>query len=143
MSYSKVTAALIPQHYRFGIFSYGNDTSLGSSVLAYLQSQSLVRNQTVVLVPSNPEQDKAAADYLNSNYPDMNGVTKLDNCAVRTNYAFIAAGFQSLQHPFPGGLTRNAASIPGAVVFFIPKGGSIPQELIDKLPLFEANSNDS
>ncbi|MCX2843213.1 hypothetical protein OQJ59_16505 [Microbulbifer thermotolerans] len=119
-----------------GTFSYGNDTPLRSSVTDYLQSQSQFRNQTVVIIPTTPDQDAAAAAYLSQNYPDPNGVGYLDNCAVRTNEGLMAAGFPSQEYPFPGGLTRNAASLPGAETFFVPKGGPIPQPVLDVLPNF-------
>lgn len=34
-----------------GMFSYGNDTPLGSSVADYIQSQSQSRNQLITLIP--------------------------------------------------------------------------------------------
>ncbi len=121
-----------------GMFSYGNDTSLGSAVTDYIQSQSQFRNQTVVLIPTTPDQDAAAATYLALNHPDKNGVGYLDNCAVRTNAGLMAAGFPSRQYPFPGGLTRYAASLPGAKTFFVPEGGQIPQTLLDVLRNFNS-----
>lgn len=120
----------------YGMFSYGNDTPLGSSVTDYLQSQSLFRNQTVTVVPATAAQDAAAAYYLALNHPDKNDVGYLDNCAVRTNEGLMAGGKPSLQSPFPGGLTRAAGTLPGAQTFFIPQGGPIPQGLLNILPGF-------
>ncbi|MEN5061733.1 RHS repeat-associated core domain-containing protein [Luteimonas sp. TWI1416] len=120
-----------------GMFSYGNDTPLGSSVTGYLQSQSAVRNQTVVLLPATAVQNARAAYSLVLNHPDMNGVGYLDNCAVRTNEGILAGGMPNLETPFPGGLTRAAGALPGAQTFFIPQGGPIPQGLLNILPGFE------
>ncbi len=120
-----------------GTFSYGNDTPLGSSTRSYLESQSKERNQVVVLLPAIPRQDNMGADYLLENYPGINSVGYFDNCAVRTNEGLMAAGFPSLEIPFPGGLTRKAQGLEGAQTFVIPRNGPIPQALLDILPSFE------
>ena len=50
-----------------GIYSYGNNTPLGSSPLSYLDSQSQFRDQQVTIIPRTPEQDRAALDNLSRN----------------------------------------------------------------------------
>jgi hypothetical protein len=50
-----------------GIYSYGNNTPLGSSPLGYLESQRLLRDQLVTIIPRTPEQDQAALDNLSRN----------------------------------------------------------------------------
>lgn len=120
----------------FGMFSYGNNTPLGSSVADYLNSQSQVRNQVVTLIPRTPAQDARAAYYYALNHPNKNDVGYLDNCAVRTNQGLIAGGITSQHTPFPGGLSRGVGALPGAQVFFIPQGGPIPQALLNILPSF-------
>ncbi|MCL1561729.1 RHS repeat-associated core domain-containing protein [Xanthomonas nasturtii] len=120
-----------------GMFSYGNDTPLGGSVIGYLQSQSQFRNQTVTVVPATAAQDAAATKYLVLNHSDKNDVGYLDNCAVRTNEGLMAGGKPSLQSPFPGGLSRAAGTLPGAQTFFIPQRGPIPQGLLKILPVFD------
>jgi hypothetical protein len=97
----------------------------------------------IVFVPATPIQDAAGAGYLTMNYPDLNGIGLVANCAVRTNEGLMAAGFPSLESPFPGGLTRKAQSLFGAKTFNLPKGKSIPQELLDLLSRFEPMSNKS
>jgi len=112
----------------YGMASYGNDTPLGSSVGAYLSSQSAFRAQQVTIVPTTPQQDAAAINFIKG-HRDMNGVGKLDNCAVRTNQVLNAAGIRTNGVPFPGGLARDVQGLPGATTYFIPQGGPIPPGL--------------
>lgn len=120
----------------YGMFSYGNDTGLGSSVAGYIQSQSQFRSQLITLVPTTAAQDAAAAYYFALKHPDKNDVGYLDNCAVRVNEGVMAGGLPSLETPFPGGLSRAAGMLPGAQTFFIPQGGQIPAALLNILPSF-------
>jgi hypothetical protein len=48
-----------------------------------------------------------------------------------------AGGVHTQDIPFPGGLSRDVGSIPGAQQFFVPQGGPIPQALLNLLPGFE------
>jgi hypothetical protein len=79
----------------FGMYSYGNSTPLGSDTTDYVESQSQLRGQTVVTIPTTPEQDEKAFKYLQQ-FPDKNGVTPLDNCACRVQGALDAAGIPRL-----------------------------------------------
>lgn len=119
-----------------GVFSYGNDTPLGSNVQAYIQSQMALRNQVVTFIPTSPAQDQAALAFY-ALHPGRNSVGYFDNCAARTNQALNAAGVPTQDIPFPGGLSRDVGSIPGAQQFYIPQGGPIPQGLLNLLPGFE------
>jgi hypothetical protein len=118
-----------------GVFSYGNDTPLGSSVYEYISSQSEFRNQTITIIPTTPAQDAAALAYL-LNKPGMNSVGIFDNCAVRTNSALGAAGIYNQAAPFPGSVARGAMSLPGARTFFLPQGTSMPTSLFRDLQQF-------
>lgn len=120
-----------------GVYSYGNNTPLGSGVLSYIESQSQTRNQTIVLIPTAPTQDTGMMSYYRR-HPGKNDVGKFDNCAVRTNSALMSGGVPMQGIPFPGGTVRDAASMPGAQTFFIPQGGEVPQALLDALPGFES-----
>jgi RHS repeat-associated protein len=111
-----------------GVFSYGNSTPLGSSLYLYVQSQSDIRNQVVTIVPTTPEQDAAVLEFFRG-HPGQNSVGILDNCTVRSNEAFGAAGISTRAYPFPGSLAREAMQIPGAQTFSIPQGGEIPPAL--------------
>lgn len=119
-----------------GVFSYGNDTNLGSNVQAYLTNQMALRNQMVTYIPTSPEQDAQMLAYY-ALHPGRNSVGIFDNCAARTNQALNAGGVPTQDIPFPGGLSRDVGSIPGAQTFFIPQGGPIPQGLMNLLPGFE------
>lgn len=63
----------------------------------------------------------------------MNSVGIIDNCVVRCNEALGAAGIQTNAAPFPGSLAREAMKVPGAQTYYIPKGGQIPQALINTI----------
>lgn len=119
-----------------GVFSYGNDTSLGSNVQAYLQSQMATRNQVVTYIPTSPEQDAQMLAFY-ALHPGRNSVGIFDNCAARTNQALNAGGVPTQDIPFPGGLSRDVGGLPGTQQFFIPQGGPIPQGLLNLLPGFE------
>jgi len=118
------------------MYSYGNDTPIGSNVQNYLQSQMALRNQVVTYIPTTPEQDAQMINFYNQ-FHGMNSVGKFDNCAARTNLALNAGGVPTQDIPFPGGLSRDVGSLPGAQQFFIPQGGPIPQGLMNLLPGFE------
>ena len=51
--------------------------------------------------------------------------------------AFHAGGIPVEGSIFPGELSRQLASVPGAQQFFIPQRGPIPQALLNLLPGFE------
>jgi RHS repeat-associated protein len=118
-----------------GMFSYGNGTPLGSSPLEYIQNQSRIRKQVVTIVPTTPKQDAAALNYF-LRHPGMNTVGTIDNCAVRTNEALGAASITTSALPFPGSVAREVMSIPGAQTFYVPKGGDLPQPLLDAIHRF-------
>ena len=118
----------------YGMASFGNDTPLGSSVSAYLSSQSAFRSQQVTIVPTSSQQDAAAINFIKG-LPN-NGVGTLDNCAVRTNQVLNAAGVPTNGVPFPGGLARNVQGLPGATTYLIPQGGPIPPGLAGALGKF-------
>jgi RHS repeat-associated protein len=72
-----------------GIFSFGNGTSLGSSVSAYLNSQSQLRSQTLYTIQTSPQQDAAMLSYLQA---QSDNIGLVDNCAARTCGALNAGG---------------------------------------------------
>jgi RHS repeat-associated protein len=113
-----------------GLFSYGNDTPLGSDPLAYITKQAEMRDQLVTIIPTTREQDAAAVEYF-STKPGMNSVGTFDNCSVRTSEALMAAGVPVTGSPFPGGAARQTATLPGVQNFYIPKGGQVPPALND------------
>lgn len=118
-----------------GIYSYGNNTSLGSSPLSYIESQSLLRDQLVTIIPRTPEQDQAALLNLSGN-SCKNCVGTFDNCAVRTDSALRASGVHTNMSPFPGGVARDASRAPGAIDYYIPRGTSLPPDLVEALKPF-------
>ncbi|MBC5765225.1 hypothetical protein [Ramlibacter albus] len=118
-----------------GIFSYGNDTPLGSAPSTYITDQALHRDQTVTIIPRTPEQDQAALLNLAGN-SCRNCVGPFDNCAVRTDTALRAGGVSTGMWPLPGGVARDAMQAPGATTYYIPKGTSLPAALVEALRNF-------
>lgn len=118
-----------------GIYSYGNNTPLGSSPLSYIESQSQLRDQQITIIPRTPAQDQAALDNLSGN-SCKNCVGIFDNCAVRTDTALRASGVSTKMSPFPGGVARDARRAPKAVDHYIPKGTAIPASVINALKPF-------
>lgn len=114
------------------LWGYGNNTLLGSDPLAYITAQSELRDQQITIIPTTPAQDAAALNYFLSQ-PGMNSVGIIDNCVVRCNEALGAAGIQNRAAPFPGSLARETMRIPSSQTYYIPKGGPIPQALIDTI----------
>lgn len=113
-----------------GLYSYGNSTPLGSDPLSYITDQSLVRDQLITIIPTTSQQDAAAVEFF-STKPGMNSVGILDNCSVRTSQALQVSGVPIDGSGFPGALARQTATLPGVQTFYIPKGGAIPQALVD------------
>jgi hypothetical protein len=111
-----------------GIYSYGNNTPLGSSILRYIESQSLVRNQLLTVIPADSQQTRRALEFFGG-YPGKNSVGILDNCSVRSSEALKEGGVPIPGSPFPGSLARQAAGLPGTFTYFIPKNGSISPAL--------------
>ncbi|HEV2538739.1 MAG TPA: RHS repeat-associated core domain-containing protein [Frateuria sp.] len=119
-----------------GVFSYGNNTNLGSNVLAYLQSQAASRNQVVTYIPTSPAQDAQMLAFY-ALHPGRNSVGIIDNCAARTSQALNVGGVSAPNTHFPFPLSGGVGELPGTQQFFIPQGGPIPQALLDILPSFE------
>jgi hypothetical protein len=119
----------------FGMASYGNATPLGSSVAAYLSSQSQLRNQQINIIPTTPEQDARAAAFIRNN-PNLQNIGLLENCAVRTNQILNAAGIATNGIPFPGGTARDVQNLPGAMTYYMGKGSAIPSGLDSALSRF-------
>jgi uncharacterized protein RhaS with RHS repeats len=72
-----------------GVVSFGTGTTFGSDLTAYLNNQATYRDNTVYILNTTPEQEKAINDYLKTKkgkpinkYPD--------NCAHRTTDALKA-----------------------------------------------------
>ena len=112
----------------YGVASYGNDTRLGSPASQYIQSQSVLRNQTVTVITTTPAQDAKAVSFINSEQSE-NTASLIDNCAVKTNLIINAAGVATDDIPFPGGTSRDVSSLPGTTTYFIPRNGTIPKGL--------------
>ena len=114
-----------------GVFSFGNDTDLGSSVTNYLSDQARRRDTSLKIIPTTPQQEQKIKDYLKQ-FTDRNDVGYFDNCAVRTANALQAGGL-NLYDPlnsmgFPAGLLRAIQNQPGTYVS-IPRNSSVPSSL--------------
>ncbi|AXQ29222.1 hypothetical protein D0B54_11210 [Solimonas sp. K1W22B-7] len=114
-----------------GVYSFGNDTNLGSSLTDYLERQAPLRDTEIRIIPTTTEQERETLDYLKK-FSDRNGVGYFDNCAVRTGDALRAADIP-VRDPlatssFPEGIRRAMNNLPGITVN-IPRNGSVPANL--------------
>jgi RHS repeat-associated protein len=103
-----------------GVYSFGNDTPLGSSTTEYLAREAARRDSSVFLLDTTPAQEEAIASYLQQ-FHDPNGVEKYpDNCVNRTATPLELAGLK-LTDPSKVGLPmqptvdRFPASLAGAM----------------------------
>ena len=113
-----------------GVFSFGNDTDLGSSATDYLKAQENMRDNTVTIIPTTAAQDRAVLDYL-TQYDDKNGVGLCDNCANRTIGALIKGGvinqiwLQVMSYPpIPAEVSAIAGTVSGATTTTVPQGST-------------------
>lgn len=124
-----------------GVYSYGNNTPLGLSLVDYLTSQAPNRTTNVYVMQTTPEQDAAALKYLTSHTSPL-GTSALDvltdNCSTRSNNALDAAGIPRISEllqdrgvidpPFDyismPGYAGLRALLYGADVYSIPQGST-------------------
>jgi RHS repeat-associated protein len=90
-----------------GVFSFGNNTGLGSSLSDYISREAPRRDTTITIIKTTPEQDKAALNSLIKQDTKGGINTYPDNCAARTNVAMDAAGIPSA----PGTLNPAGPSV--------------------------------
>jgi len=113
-----------------GVHSFGTDTPQGSSFSDYLNEQAGYRDSMIYVLPTNPEQEKAINDYLNSledDLPPVPSEDSRDNCASRTSDALTKAGMDVGSNPTPAQLQRALEKMVkdgNALRFSVPKGSS-------------------
>ena len=129
-----------------GIFSFGTAekdgslTKLGGSTTDFLRNQAERRDQTITIIKTTPEQDKAAADALMKQ--DTKGSINIypDNCSARSNAGLDAAGIPPAKtgNPItpmpadpamPGTAGARAMDTSGSQTIVIPKGGTVPSQM--------------
>lgn len=77
-----------------GLYSFGNSTTLGSSVTMYLTEQLKIREIWAVIIPINSEQAGKIMRYL-AQFPTTrpnDGINLVTTCATRTGSALREAG---------------------------------------------------
>jgi RHS repeat-associated protein len=132
------TAIAVTGH---GVYSFGNEVALGSSLAGYLLREAPRRNTVVYVIKTNSEQDAAALAYLTQGFPQPLGKIS-DNCSSRSNAALDAAGITRLVADprfsalLGGGIPMHGltnqpgtaglrAATAGAVSFQVPKGSML------------------
>jgi hypothetical protein len=119
-----------------GVYSFGNSTSLGSSLTDYLQRQSALRDTAVVILPTTPDQEMRILEYFKQ-FTDPNvGVNYSETCAARTAKGLSAAEIlreifvaSPETYGFPYSQFQAVRNLPGAITVVIPKGGPVPPNL--------------
>jgi len=116
------------------VFSFGNDTDLGSSLTKYLEREAPRRNTTVFRIQTTAEQEAAILEYLRQ-FTRRNAVGVYpDNCVNRTNLA-LRAGQVDIPEPLspvPDSLLRAMLNLErrgGAQRMFLPRYGEVPTSL--------------
>lgn len=95
-----------------GVYSFGNNTPLGSSLAAYIKREAPRRNTKIYIIKTTPEQDAAAVASLRR-YTKSLGIMS-DNCSSRSNAALDAA-------KVPGGsVFPNIPGTAGTRAMFLP-----------------------
>ena len=129
-----------------GVFSFGTNTELGSSLTGYVDREAARRNTTIYIIKTTPEQDAAAVQEALRQ--DSNGGIGIcsDNCTSRSNVILDAAGIPkapptvnpagpySAPAPtnIPGSAGTRARQVPSGQVSTakVPKGSTaIPRTL--------------
>jgi RHS repeat-associated protein len=115
----------------YGVFSYGNGVSPGSSLAAYLTRQAPNRHTRVHIIKTTPEQDAAAVAVLYGFGARPLGKVHIDNCSSRINAALDAAKIsQGLLYRIPcsspliPGSAGCRATFAGMTPVGIPQGAS-------------------
>ena len=100
-----------------GVYSFGNNTTPGSSVLDYLNRELGRRDTTLTIIKTTPEQEREILGYLESlldkpltnEFPDY----LEDNCAVRTSDALTKAGLPLIRfNPQKGSMRSAEPTLP-------------------------------
>ena len=74
-----------------GVYSYGNNTTPGSSLKDYINGQIPRRNSTIIIIPTTPEQDQAALEEAKKDFKKPYS-TPFHNCANYVNDVLSAGG---------------------------------------------------
>lgn len=113
-----------------GIYSFGNGTKRGSSLLEYLRREAPKRDTRIYVIKTTCGQDKAAMqatwDYGNT---PLQGVLS-DNCSTRVNHALDAARIgPALNTGLPGSAGARAGAYAGTggsvKVYEVPQHSSV------------------
>jgi hypothetical protein len=118
-----------------GLYSFGTGDNCGVSVGDFLQAQSQVRDQMVVLIKTSPAQDQQMLKYLQQFSTCKTVPLFPDNCASRVENALMAGGVPLIDplsitggvQPFPSSLLRSLLvleAVGGAQATYIPQGSN-------------------
>jgi RHS repeat-associated protein len=102
----------------YGMFSFGNDTKLGSSTSEYVETQAARRDTTLYVIKTTPEQDKAVVDTMMKE-DEKGGIGVVtDNCSSRSNRALdtigVPVGVPVLDEGGGGGFSAVDKNMPGS-----------------------------
>jgi len=131
-----------------GVYSFGTNTPLGSSLVAYLSNQAAYRSSDVLILSTTPAQERRMIEELRrlGNVPlpdprrDILGAAT-DTCAVRTGAALSLVGirsrFASSTSPYPADIAMIAGQ-QAIRTYPIARGSSVPSGLgsFNPLPYF-------
>jgi len=127
-----------------GVYSYGNSVLPGSSVTDYLQTQSNLRDTTVVILPTSSKQELQMVNHFAQFKSPNAGMGYLTNCAPRTANALMSSGVGNdsfVTNPeafgFPSSQLNVIQSLSGAITISIPQYGQVPSQLNQFNPMLQ------
>jgi len=127
-----------------GVFSFGNNTKMGSSLTAYLTREASRRNTDVIIINTTPEQEAEINGFLSGTEDDLPpwifGVLPdpSDSCSTRTSDALNAGGLTdplTLGFSFPTDVLAQAAFWQqklGGSTISIPKRSTVVPTVLNQ-----------
>jgi RHS repeat-associated protein len=115
-----------------GVYSFGTAHPYGSSTAEYIQSQVANRNVEVVTFDTTPQQE-AMIEQIMKSHGKANYDLKSRNCATAVADSLLSTNMIDDRSPLPGRMFQEMMLIKGAQYYFIPKGGAIPEALLNSV----------
>ena len=94
-----------------GVYSFGNDTKIGTSLESYLKREAPRRDSWVFLLQADRSKVLSARTYLDSLAGTPVEVAP-DNCARRTNEALRRLGYKDVSNPYSTFMSHLGVDTP-------------------------------
>ncbi|MFL9584260.1 hypothetical protein [Stenotrophomonas sp. AB1(2024)] len=124
-SFGHIAIATSPSAY-----SFGTAHPYGSPTVEYIQSQVASRNVELVTFDTTREQETMIEKVMKTHDKSTYNV-RSRNCATAVADSLIPTKLIDDRSPLPGIVFQELMLIEGAKYHFMPKGGDIPQAVLD------------